>query len=191
MVLAVGSLTEGRGQDMLVRALPRIRAAVPGARCAIVGVPHPRPVDEAYAERLRRLPGELGIESDVRFCGALETMDDAYAGADVVVNPAAFAREAFGRVAFEALAAGRPVVSTTDGAIGELLRDGADALLVEPGSPEAIADAVVRLASDPELAEALVREGGRRALGEFGLERQRGGVHRRGPRAPIAPRRSP
>lgn len=167
VVLSVGSITAGRGQDVLLRALPRIRAAVPDARCVIAGVPHPRAVDRAYADDLHSLADRPGIAGHVRFAGTVERIEDAYAAADVVVNPAAFAREAFGRVAFEALVAGRPVVSTTDGAVGELLRDEHDALLVAPGSPEAIANAVIRIAGDPGLADRLVAEGGRRTRVDF------------------------
>ena len=170
-LLAVGSLTSGRGQDVLLRALPAIAQQVPNVHCVLVGAPHQRAVDLAYAAELRRLTYDLGIEGRVTFCAQVATIADAYAAADVVVNPAADAREAFGRVAFEALMAGRPVVSTTDGAIGELLRDRTDALLVSPGSPSEIAEAVLELAGDPELARALVAAGRRRVVETFSTSR--------------------
>ena len=170
-LVAVGSLSAGRGQDILLRALPLIRAEIPSCRCVIVGKPHPRPIDRAYAASLPALARELGVQSAVTFRETVDPITDAYAAADVVVNPASFANEAFGRVAFEALAAGRPVVSTRDGAVPELLRDGADALLVEPGSPEAIATAVVTLFRDPDRAASLMSTGRRRAHEQFSVER--------------------
>ena len=87
----------------------------------------------------------------------------------MVVNPARFA-EPFGRVAAEALVAGRPVVASRIGAIPEVVRDGRDGLLVEPDDPEALADAVIRLLDDSALAERLVRSGRERVLERFGYE---------------------
>jgi glycosyltransferase involved in cell wall biosynthesis len=89
-----------------------------------------------------------------------------YAAVDVVVNPARVS-EAFGRVAVEALAAGRPVVATRVGAVAEVLRPGEDALIVEPDDPHAIAAAVVRLWRDPELRHRLVASGYERVRERF------------------------
>jgi glycosyltransferase involved in cell wall biosynthesis len=66
-----------------------------------------------------------------------------------------------------ALLAGRPVVASRIGAIPEILRDGRDALLVEPDDPGAIAAAVIRLWEDDELRSRLVASGRTRVLAEF------------------------
>src|ERR1700710_1886089 len=94
---------------------------------------------------------------------------DLYAAVDIVVNPARFA-EPFGRVAPEALVAGRPGVATTVGAGPWGVREGGDAVLVRPDDPGALASAVIDLAADPERARRLVATGGPRMLAEFGYE---------------------
>lgn len=167
-VAAVGSISEGRGQDLLLRALPRLLGSLPDTCCLLAGEPHPRPVDLAYHERLGELARELGVEQRVFFLGAVDPVDDVYAAADVVVNPARV-EEGFGRVALEALAAGTPVVVTRVGAVPDILTHETEALFVEPDEPDAIANAVSRLHADEGLRERLVQAGRdlvRRKFGE-------------------------
>jgi glycosyltransferase involved in cell wall biosynthesis len=168
-VLVVGSISRGRGQDVALRALPHIRERFPGARLVIVGEPHPRPVDLAFADELRGLAARLGIEEFVVFASPVPDVADLYAAADIVVNPARVP-EAFGRVAPEALMAGRPVVASRVGAVPEVIRDGADGLLVEPDNAESLAGAVALLMDDPALSRRLVDSGRRRVVDRFGTE---------------------
>jgi glycosyltransferase involved in cell wall biosynthesis len=164
LVVAVGAITEGRAQDVLVHAMTTIRQTVPDAHLAIVGDPHPRPVDRAYAAEIRRL-AQLLVPGGVTFSGFEEHVEDAYAAASVVANPSRY--EGFGRVAFEAAVAGRPMVSTFAGAIPEVLHEGSEALLVPPDRPGELADAVVRLLKDMRLAAQLADAGGLRARTEM------------------------
>jgi glycosyltransferase involved in cell wall biosynthesis len=174
----VGSITRARGQDVALRALAQIRERHPRARLLVVGAPHPRAVDIAFAEELRALAAELGVAGAVTFATpttsgvGVGAMADIYAAADIVINPARFA-EPFGRVAPEALVAGRPVVATRVGAIPEAIRDGVDGLLVAPDGPDALAAATLRLVEDRELAARLVANGRERVLERFGAEQDR------------------
>lgn len=104
------------------------------------------------------------------FTGYVERIADAYAAADVVVNPGRHP-EGLGRAALEALAAQRPVVASRIGGISEALRDGVDALLVEPGDPEALADAIARVWQDDALARELVSNGRTRVSAVYAVER--------------------
>jgi glycosyltransferase involved in cell wall biosynthesis len=158
LAVAVGNLSRRRGQDVLLEALALVRRELPDAGCALVGAPHPRAEDLAYERELRGLAVRLGIERAVAFAGYVDDVADAYAAADVVVNPIRGA-EGLGRAALEALAAGRPVVASRVGGVSEALRDGRDALLVEPGDPAALAAALLRIARERDLAERLVRSG--------------------------------
>lgn len=171
----VGSLSRGRGQDVAIRAVAALRERYPSLRLLVVGTPHPREVDVAFARELRDLARDLGVDQAVTFAGTdvvgsgADAMADVYAAVDLVVNPARVA-ESFGRVAPEALVAGRPVVATRVGAVSEVLRDGVDAVLVPPDDPGALANAVAKVLDDPALAGRLVESGGLRALELCSLE---------------------
>jgi glycosyltransferase involved in cell wall biosynthesis len=168
-LLVAGSISRGRGQDVLLRALPGLRERFGDVRVLIAGEPHPRAVDRAYREELTGLVRRLGLEEAVVFTGFVERIADLYAAADVVVNPAR--QEAFGRVAAEALVAGRPVVATAVGGVPEVLRAAVDALLVPPDDPAALAGAVAELLDDPALARRLVASGAARVRSEFSAAR--------------------
>jgi glycosyltransferase involved in cell wall biosynthesis len=165
LVLCVGSLSAGRGQDVLIEAMARMRRRTPDVRCALVGVPFPRAVDLEYERRLRAAAGTSGVV----LCGFEPRIADAYAAADLVVNPA-HDPEAFGRVCCEALAASRPVVATRVGAIPEVLTDRETVLLVPPGDAAALAAAIGRLLSEPEFARRLAEAGRRDVLERFAPE---------------------
>ncbi len=169
VIAVVGNVSAGRGQDVAVRALAHVLERLPRARLLIAGLPHPRAVDEAFAAEVRRLARELGVERRVVFAGAVERVADVYAASDLVVNPARF-NEPFGRVAPEALIAGRAVVASAVGAIPEVLRDGRDALLVPPDDPRTLGEAILRLWEDAGLRDRLVAEGRRRVQKEFAEE---------------------
>ena len=172
LVLAVGSLSAGRGQDVLLESIGRVRERRPATACAVVGVPFQREVDLAYERRLRRVAAGLGggMAPAVIFCGYEPRIADAYAAATMVVNPAR-SPEAFGRVCCEALAAARPVIATGVGAIPEVLKNGETAELVPPDDPQALAEAIASLLSDPDRARARAEAGRRDVLERFAPER--------------------
>lgn len=145
-LLCVGVLAPHKGQDLLLDALHRL-ADTP-AHATLVGSPDR---DPGFVATLRGRPGS----GRVRFAGAAgrEGVDRAYAAADLLVVPSRV--EAFGMVVGEALARGLPVVAAEVGGLPEALGavDGGrrPGLLVPPGDAGALADALRRWLTDPEL----------------------------------------
>ena len=176
-VASVGYLTEGRGQDLLIRATPAILRAVPDARIIIAGDPFSRSQDLAFRRYLEDLIDQLGLRESVTLAGHVENVDDLYAAVDVVVNPARF-NEPFGRVPFEAGIAGTASVVTRVGAIPELLRDGESALIVEPEDPSELAGAIVRALTDDELRRRLATGAARVATERLTPEQSLAGFQR-------------
>lgn len=170
LVLCAGSITRRRGQDLVVEAVNRVRGELP-AVCAVLGVPFPRPQDLGYERELRRAAEAAG-PGVVSLAGYEPRMADAYAAADVVVNPR-WDAEAFGRVPCEALLAGCPVVAARTGAVPEVLKDGETALLVPPRDAGAIAAAVLRLLREPALGRRLAERGRADVLERFTAEAAR------------------
>ena len=142
-ILVVGRVERGKGQDVLVEALPAIREAVPGAHLRLVGD------DGGAADALARRAQALGVGDAVAFEGALarEELPAVYRSAAVCVVPSRF--ENFPYTAVEAMACGRPVVAARTGGLPEVVRDGEDGLLVAPDDPAALAGAVSDLLADP------------------------------------------
>ncbi|MBU2226674.1 MAG: glycosyltransferase family 4 protein [Proteobacteria bacterium] len=107
-----------------------------------------------------RLVGELGLGDTVRFTGRIghEEFTRYYAEATIAVIPSLY--EGFGMPAGEAMACGIPVISTTGGALPEVVGDAG--ILVPPADTEALQKAIVALLNDPEK---------RRRLGQAGIER--------------------
>ena len=133
-LIFVGRAEPRKGLEVLLRALTVIRAARPQVRLLVVG-----------AEGRGR--GEEGVV----WLGRLEDgeMPAAYRSAEVMVAPA-LGGESFGIVLLEAMACGLPVVASDIPGYRHVLQDGVQGLLVPPGDPGALAEAVLRLVDDGE-----------------------------------------
>jgi glycosyltransferase involved in cell wall biosynthesis len=162
-VLYVGRLEHGKGVSVLAAALPLVLKEVPNARLVLAGPDRPGPGSRSWMQLLREDFSEKGISDRVRFLGTLppEDVDRSYSDADLVVVPSV-QYESFSYTCAQAMAAGLPVVASRIGAIPETLEDGACGILVEPGDPRALAEAIIRLAADADL---------RRSLGDSGRAR--------------------
>ncbi|MGH2958944.1 MAG: glycosyltransferase family 4 protein, partial [Solirubrobacterales bacterium] len=150
-IATIGSLSRARGQDDAIRAFAHVIRSHPDARLVVAGEPA-GPADQAFLKELRALAKSLDLGHAVEFPGHVD-VPDLLAKVRVVTSCARL-DEAFGRVSFEALAAGCGVVATDTGGTGELLTSGREVILTRPDDPEAIASAIARLLSD----EALVSE---------------------------------
>jgi glycosyltransferase involved in cell wall biosynthesis len=96
-----------------------------------------------YNRELVQAIGRAGLEDTVRIVGHCDDMPAAYLTADVALA-ARTTPEAFGRTAVEPQAMGRPVIASDDGALTETVVDGVTGWLVEPGDPQAWAQAMAR-----------------------------------------------
>lgn len=170
-IALVGRLYSMKGQHELLEAAPELVARVPGVRIELVGPEDPS-VPE-YAAALRRRTTELGLDEVVSFVGGVEDAPAHMAGCDVVAIPSVPAErgntESFSLVALEAMAVGTPVVAYAEGGLPEVLGD--CALLVPTGDRGGLADAIVRVLEDEELAASLAKCGQERVRHEFSLER--------------------
>jgi glycosyltransferase involved in cell wall biosynthesis len=137
-LLAVGRLSREKGLDLLLLALARVRSeGFPGIDLAILG-------SGPEEHELKKLCGQLELESAVHFSGWVENPSDYLAGATVYVQPSR--HEGLPNALLEAAATGLPLVATpcTDGLV-ELLREQPGVWLAEAVSAESLA-AALRLA---------------------------------------------
>ncbi|MEU0583551.1 glycosyltransferase family 4 protein [Streptomyces sp. NPDC006132] len=161
VVVCVSRLVRRKGQDTLIRAMPRILAAEPDTVLLIVG-------GGPYEKDLRRLAHETGVASAVRFTGSVpwSELPAHYGAGDVFAMPCRTRRggldvEGLGIVYLEASATGLPVVAGDSGGAPDAVLDGETGWVVRGASPEETADRVTTLLGDAEL---------RRRMGERGRE---------------------
>jgi glycosyltransferase involved in cell wall biosynthesis len=111
------------------------------------------------ADSLRALAESLGLPGAVIFAGRLDrdAMAQAYRNADIAINPSLV--DNMPNSVLEALASGVPVVSTNVGGVPYIVNDGQTALLVPANSPEAMAEAILKLMDDAGLSEKLINNG--------------------------------
>ena len=142
----VGRLSSLKGQDDLLRAAAILRDRGTSFRLVLVGAGR-------IESKLRTLCRSLRLEELVRFAGQQEDIPAVLAALDVVVQPSI--SEALGNAVLEAMAANKPIVAAATGGLTELVADGERGLLVPPRHPEALAQALARLISEPALAARL------------------------------------
>lgn len=147
-VICSGRFDPCKGQAVLIEALAALRRRVSSFSAELIGDGRLRPQCEALAAR-------LGVGDLCTFRGRLPWLEAVAAmrRARVCVVPSLADNCPF--VAIEALALGRPVVASAVGGIPEIVRDGVDGLLVPPGDPEALANALAQLLVDDAMASAM------------------------------------
>ena len=150
-VLSVCRFYPRKRLDILLRAAAQLRDMISHLEIRIAG-------DGPQYKRLQGLSHELQLEGIVHWLGhlPLASLAREYKHAHVFCLPSL--QEGFGIVFLEAMAAGKPIVAARAAAVPEVVRSG---ILVEPESPEALAEGIVRLYRDPGLSSSLASAGGR------------------------------
>ncbi len=147
LVGVLGRLRSRKGHGTFIDAAALVHRARPDVRFVIVG-------DGPEAERVRARIHERGLAGVVATVGHVAEPERAVAALDVAVWPT-LASDGMGRVVFEYMAAGRPLAASRVGVAAEVLASGQTALLVPPGEPEPLAQAVLSLVSNRALAVRL------------------------------------
>jgi glycosyltransferase involved in cell wall biosynthesis len=140
VVLAVGRQEPQKGFDTLVEAVPRVLAAVPGARCFVAGRAG------TQTARLQALVERLGVRDAVRFLGARADVHGLLCAADLFAFPTRW--EGMPGAILEAMALEAPIVASDVPPVREAVTDGVSARLVPPDRPEALAAAMVETLRD-------------------------------------------
>ena len=155
VVGCVTRLMPSKGNEFLVAAAPAVLAAHPEARFVLVG-------EGELDAPLRAQAARLGLGERFHFAGFTRDVAAAFSAMDVVVFPSLW--EGTPLTAFEALAMGKPIVSTDADGLLDVLQDGRDALVVPKRDSAALAAAILRLIDDRALAARLAE--GARATGQ-------------------------
>ena len=146
----VSKLWEGKGHEDIINACPRIFSEIPDLKVFFIG-------DGPIRSRLEKMVYKNGLQERVVFLGHCNNIAEITSALDIAVLASHF--EGMGRVILEAMAAGIPVVATRVGGIPDLIADQETGFLVEPHNPGQLAEAILRLASDPDLRREMGNAG--------------------------------
>ena len=164
VILSVSRLIERKGVDKVIEALPLVLEQCPDVLYVVIG-------DGPYRERLMQLAQEKGVTDKVLFAGRVPDIRPFYHTCDVFVLPTREGRkgdiEGLGLVYLEAAACGKPVVASLVGGVADAVVPNETALIVNPLDPKDIANAIVKVLTDKELARKLGEAGRERVLREF------------------------
>jgi glycosyltransferase involved in cell wall biosynthesis len=157
--LTVGSITrlsEQKDPETLVRAMSEVLLQRPEVRGVVVG-------DGPLRTTVERLVQDLGLVGRIELLGARNDIAELLVTFDVFVLSSRW--EGLPRVVIEAMASGTPVVATAVDGVVEVLAHQKNGLLVPPGDPKALADAIVRLLDHPDERRRYAESARRKIVG--------------------------
>jgi glycogen(starch) synthase len=152
LILSIGRLEEIKGFQYLIMALAKMQSEASPIKLVIAGP------EFNYGQQLRKLVTETRMEDRVIFYGPIDGGEklDALAAADVAVVPSIY--EGFSIFLLEAMAAGKPVIATKTGIAQELIQNGKNGFLVNPGDAEDLSEKILAIFNDNQLSSSMGRE---------------------------------
>jgi glycosyltransferase involved in cell wall biosynthesis len=165
----IATLAWWKGHRLFLEGLAQVDRALPWRAYYIGGALY-RTQSQASVDELRHLAAKLGIADRVGFTGVISEPAAAMRALDVLVHTST-EPEPFGRVIVEAMACGKPVITTGLGGANEIISLGEFALTIDPQQPEMLASAISKLVSDPALRQQMGSNGLSTANSHFGRER--------------------
>jgi glycosyltransferase involved in cell wall biosynthesis len=157
-LFTVGRLHQQKGYDCLIQAFAQVRKECPALQLLIVG-------EGEEENNLKNLAKSLDLTDQVIFAGLRLDSDTIFPFAELFILPSLW--EGMPNAVLEAMAAGKPVVATKVGGVPELVLHGETGLLVPPGDPDALAQAILDLCTDPVKAHAMGAAGRLRVQEHF------------------------
>ncbi len=148
----VGTLSEGKRQDEAIRAIGEVVKKGITVNLYIVG---DGPV--VYKDYLNHLITELGLKNFITFTGRVENIGLIMREIDILLMCSR--NEAFGRVTIEAMRYGKPVIGSRSGGTTELIRDGFNGFLYEPGDYKSLANLITLFYHNPNLLKKMGENG--------------------------------
>ena len=157
----VASLSEQKGHHYLLEAARLIARMQQDVHFVLIG-------DGPLRKRLQEQVWNANLGQIVTFLGRRSNVNDLYPGFDCFVLPSLW--EGFPLVVVEAMACGLPIVATSVGGVPEALCNDLWGMLVPPGDPRALVEAIVAMKSDPDKAKSIAENGRARAVECFSLD---------------------
>jgi len=161
----IGRLVREKGVEELFQAVGRVKKVFPETKLLVVGDTLESERDRRATKILRQIMEAEGLVDTVIFAGFREDIPELLSLMDVFVLPSH--REGMPRTVLEAMAAAKPVIATDIRGCREEVIDGVTGFLIPIRSPEALAEAIIKILSDAELAHKMGQAGRKRVIEEF------------------------
>lgn len=160
----VGNIKPWKGQEVVIRAIARLRDRFPDLVCLLIG--DTSPDDSAYRAQILGQIADAGLAGRVLVTGFRRDVANYIAALEILVH-ASVNPEPFGRVLLEGMALHKPLVASNGGAVPEIVVDGGTGLLFTPGDSESLAARLLVLLEDAERLERMGNAGYQRMSSEF------------------------
>ncbi len=168
VVSIFGRLVDWKGHKVFLEGAKIWLAEFPDSHGLIVGSVSDGPM--GFETELREQARSLGISDRITFAGFRSDVASLMCASEVLVH-ASIIPEPFGTAVLEGMACGRPYIAMNEGGPAEMIVDGESGLLVPSNDASAMAQAVIRLLGDPELAKCIGRAARARIVEHFSGER--------------------
>ena len=166
VVALIARFQDVKGHDVFLEMARQVVLQMPETRFIVAGENTQTQADDSYKSRiLERARTEPLLRQRLTYLGFRPDVERVIGAADVVVCSSHF--EGYGVVNIEAMACGKPVVSTNRGGPAETVVDGETGFLVPPGDPVALASKVISLLRDPDLRQRMGMSGRQRVEAQF------------------------
>ena len=166
VVALIARFQDVKGHDVFQDMAKQVALQIPQARFFVAGENTQSQADDTYKQRiLQQARTDPLLRKRLVYLGFRPDVEQIIGAADVVVCSSHF--EGYGMVNIEAMACGKPVVSTRHGGPSETIIDGETGYLVPPGDPAALASRVITLLHDPHLRQQMGKAGRARVEAQF------------------------
>lgn len=163
IVLCVARLVPAKGQVYAIEALAKLIKPLPNIKLVLAG-------EGADREQLMQYAQKIGVSAHLNLLGARNDVPALLAAADIYLQPSI--KEGFCIAFLEAMATGLSCVGTHTGAIPNMVKSDVNGLLVPPGDSQAIADAILSIATNTDARYRYARAAKITAQTQFSLEKQ-------------------
>ncbi len=148
-IVICGRLAPEKGHEILIKAMAQVIKQQPTIKLLIVG-------DGPLKSKMEEMVKELELNDHVILTGIRQDMPDFYANSDIMVNSSY--TEGLPMTILEAMASHVPVIATNVGAVGRVIKDQVNGILLEPGNPDSLAEAILLLFNNKQLRERLAQQ---------------------------------
>jgi len=162
LIGAIGRMVWQKGFKYLIQSIPEVIGKIPCVKFLFVG-------DGFMRKSLERMAENLKVEERIIFTGYRSDIKKILSAIDLLVVPSLL--EGFPIITLEGMAMSKPIIATNIDGINEQITNGENGLLVPPGSPESIAEAIIKVSNDSEFADKIGVAARKRVENEFSVEK--------------------